>query len=560
MTALPVAPDTFHVYDTTLRDGAQQEGLRLSVADKLRIARLLDELGGGFIEGGWPGANPTDTEFFARAAKGELELNHAKLVAFGATRKAGTTAARDPQVQALLDADTEVVCIVAKSHDEHVHRALKTTLAENLEMVRDTVAHLVEHGRRVFVDCEHFFDGYRANADYALEVIRTAAEAGAEVVILCDTNGGMLPSWMGDVVSAAAQIGVDLGIHCHNDTGCAVANTLAAVEAGVMHVQGTMNETGERTGNANLVTLIANLQLKYGWQVIPPECLAEASRVAHAVAAIANLPMNNRQPYVGASAFAHKAGLHASAIKVDANLYQHIDPTLVGNDMRMLVSDMAGRANIQLKGSELGYDLSDRELAARITDLVKAREMDGYSYESSDASFELLLRSELGMDDNFFDVVSWRVFTSSVVLPEGDSEATVKLRVNGVSEGLVGEGHGPLNALDLALRRALLRTYPEVENFELTDYRVRILDQGHGTDAIVRTLIDTSDGERTWTTVGVGSSVIEASWEALHDAYRWGLLKHRALREEADSSGAAAARADAPRDKAALPDLATTTA
>ena len=549
MNALPVAPDTFHVFDTTLRDGAQQEGLRLTVLDKLRIARLLDEFGVGFIEGGWPGANPTDTEFFARAAEGALELRHAKLVAFGATRKAGTTAARDPQVQALLDARTEVVCIVAKSHDEHVHRALKTTLAENLEMIRDTVAHLVENGRRVFVDCEHFFDGYRANADYALEVVRTAAEAGAEVVILCDTNGGMLPSWMGDVVSAAGQIGVDLGIHCHNDTGCAVANTLAAVEAGVMHVQGTMNETGERTGNANLVTLVANLQLKFGWEVIPPECLQEASRVAHAVAAIANLPMNNRQPYVGLSAFAHKAGLHASAIKVDANLYQHIDPTLVGNDMRMLVSDMAGRANIQLKGSELGYDLSDRELAARITDLVKAREMDGYSYESSDASFELLLRSQLGFSDDFFEAVSWRVFTSSVVEPEGDSEATVKLRVNGVTEGLVGEGHGPLNALDVALRRALVRAYPEVESFELTDYRVRILDQGHGTDAIVRTLIDTTDGERTWTTVGVGSSVVEASWEALYDAYRWGLVKHRAAREDRPA-------ADLP----GVPDLAPTVA
>ncbi|MEA5118395.1 MAG: citramalate synthase, partial [Propionicimonas sp.] len=308
MTKLPVAPDTFHVFDTTLRDGAQQEGIRLTVQDKLRIAGLLDELGVGFIEGGWPGANPSDTEFFARAADGELTLRHATLVAFGATRKVGTTAAEDPQVQALLDARTEVVCIVAKSHDEHVRRALKTTLEENLAMVRDTVAHLVSQGRRVFVDAEHFFDGYRSNPAYALLVVRTAAEAGAEVVILCDTNGGMLPSWMGDVVSAAAQIGVDLGIHCHNDTGCAVANTLAAVEAGVMHVQGTMNETGERTGNANLVTVIANLQLKYGWQVIPPEGLVEASRIAHAIAAIANVPMNNRQPYVGLSAFAHKAG------------------------------------------------------------------------------------------------------------------------------------------------------------------------------------------------------------------------------------------------------------
>ena len=523
MTTLPAAPDVFHVFDTTLRDGAQQEGLQLSVSDKLKIARQLDGLGLGFIEGGWPGANPNDTAFFAAAANGELELRNAKLVAFGATRKVGATAAQDPQVQALLDASTEVICIVAKSHDEHVFRALHTTLEENLAMVADTVSHLVANGRRVFVDCEHFFDGYRANPEYALEVVRTAAEAGAEVVVLCDTNGGMLPSWMGDIVSAAAQIGVDLGIHCHNDTGCAVANTLAAVEAGVMHVQGTMNGHGERTGNANLITVVANLQLKYGWPLVPAASLAEATRISHAIAGVTNVAMNNRQPYVGASAFAHKAGLHASAIKVDANLYQHIDPRLVGNDMRMLVSDMAGRANIQIKGSELGYDLSDRTLAAQITDKVKAREMDGYSYESADASFELLLREELGILEHFFEVLSWRVLTGHEVKPEGDSEAMVKVRAKGITQNLVGEGHGPLNALDVALRSALNTAFPHVDDFELTDYKVRILDQGHGTDAIVRTLIDMTDGARTWTTVGVGTNVIEASWEALHDGYLWGL-------------------------------------
>ncbi|MFZ0529141.1 MAG: citramalate synthase [Propionicimonas sp.] len=523
MTQFPAAPDPFHVFDTTLRDGAQQEGLQLSVKDKLKIARYLDELGIDFIEGGWPGANPNDTAFFAAAAAGELTLRNAKLVAFGATRKAGARAADDPQVQALLDAATEVICVVAKSHDEHVLRALHTTLAENIAMVTDTVTHLVANGRRVFVDCEHFFDGYRANPEYALEVVRAAAEAGAEVVVLCDTNGGMLPSWMGDIVSAAAQIGVDLGIHCHNDTGCAVANTLAAVEAGVMHVQGTMNGHGERTGNANLITVVANLQLKFGWPVVSAEELAEATRVSNAIAGVTNYPMNTRQPYVGASAFAHKAGLHASAIKVDANLYQHIDPKLVGNDMRMLVSDMAGRANIQIKGSELGYDLSNREVAARVTDRVKAREMDGYSYESADASFELLLREELGLLEDYFDVLSWRVLTGHETKPEGDSEAMVKVRAKGITYNLVGEGHGPLNALDVALRNALNSAYPQVEDFELTDYKVRILAQGHGTDAIVRTLIDMTDGTRTWTTVGVGTNVIEASWEALHDGYRWAL-------------------------------------
>lgn len=524
-TILPAMPDIFHVYDTTLRDGAQQEGLQLNVNDKLKIARYLDELGVGFIEGGWPGANPNDTAFFAAAADGELELKNAKLVAFGATRKAGLSAAEDPQVKGLLDARTEIVCIVAKSHDEHVFRALRTTLEENLEMISDTVRHLVANQRRVFVDCEHFFDGYQANPEYSMEVIRTAADAGAEVVVLCDTNGGMLPAQMGDIVSAAAAVGVDLGIHCHNDTGCAVANTMAAVDAGVIHFQGTLNEYGERTGNANLITVLSNLQLKYGWPLVAPEALSEATRIAHAVSGVANVPMNNRQPYVGASAFAHKAGLHASAIKVDANLYQHIEPKLVGNDMRMLVSDMAGRANIQLKGSELGYDLSNRDLAAKVTDTVKAREMDGYSYESADASFELLLRAEMGLLEEFFDVLSWRVYTTHEVRPEGDSEATVKLRAKGVTHNLVGEGHGPLNALDVALRGALKHAYPQVDTFELTDFKVRILDQGHGTDAIVRTLIDLTDGSRTWTTVGVGTNVIEASWEALYDAYRWGLLK-----------------------------------
>ncbi|NLE17585.1 MAG: citramalate synthase, partial [Propioniciclava sp.] len=388
-----------------------------------------------------------------------------------------------------------------------------------------TVRFLTDEGRKVFLDCEHFFDGYRANPTYALEVVRTGAEAGAEVVVLCDTNGGMLPNWMGEVVSAAGAIGVDLGIHCHNDTGCAVANTLAAVDAGAMHVQGTMNGHGERTGNADLITIAANLQLKYGWPVMAPENLARATSISHAVAAITHVAPNARQPYVGQSAFAHKAGLHASAIRVDENLYQHTDPTLVGNDMRMLVSDMAGRANIQIKGDELGFDLSDRELAARITDVVKQREMDGYSYESADASFELLIRDETDQLEKQFEVQKWRVLTSDTLGEEGDSEATVKVRVNGSVTTRVGEGNGPINALDKALRSALKKNYPAVDGFELTDYRVRILESAHGTDAITRVLIDTTDGERRWTTVGVGTNVVEASWEALHDSYLWGLIE-----------------------------------
>ena len=533
LTALP--PD-FHVFDTTLRDGAQQEGLRLSVADKIAIAALLDELGVGFVEGGWPGANPNDTAFFAAMADGVLPLHRAELVAFGFTRRVGGKAADDPLTAALRNSRAPVACIVAKSHDRHVEQALRTTLAENLEMITDTVAHLRAEGQRVFVDCEHFFDGFRENPDYALEVVHTAAAAGAEVVVLCDTNGGMLPPWVGDIVtSTAAATGARLGIHAHNDSGCAVANTLAAVDAGATHVQGTVNGYGERTGNADLITVAANLELKYEWPVLSVGSLAEATRISHAIAEVTNVPMSARQPYVGLSSFAHKAGLHASAIKVDPNLYQHIDPQLVGNDMRMLVSDMAGRANIQIKGSELGFDLSDRGLAAKITDQVKAAEAAGYTYESADASFELLLRRELGQLPDYFSVDSWRVFTSHDHDGSVDTEASLKLTAFGSTSRVLGEGNGPVNALDHAVRNALTPHYPEVEKFELLDYRVRILDQNHGTDATVRVLIQTTDGRHAWTTVGVGQNLIQASWEALAEAYLYGLI-HSPQRLFADQS------------------------
>ncbi|NYD42495.1 citramalate synthase [Nocardioides panaciterrulae] len=528
----------FHVYDTTLRDGAQQEGLNLTVADKLAIARQLDGLGVGFIEGGWPGANPKDTEFFRRAAQ-ELELGHARLTAFGATRRAGVRAADDPLVAALRESGAGVVTLVAKSHDRHVELALRTTLQENLAMVRDTVAHLRAEGQQVFLDAEHFFDGYRANRDYALEVLRTAAEAGAEVVALCDTNGGMLPGWVADVVYDVIETtGVRVGIHCHNDTGCAVANTLAAVEAGATHVQGTINGYGERTGNADLVTVVANLELKLDRTVLPAGLLRDATRIAHAVAEVTNVPPSSRQPYVGTSAFAHKAGLHASAIKVDPNLYQHLDPVTVGNDMRLLVSDMAGRASIELKGRELGFDLSDgspedKALVSRITQRVKELEARGHTFEAADASFELLLLEEVeGARPSYFEVESWRVITETLdrrsTSDEAVSEATVKLRAGGVRFVVTGEGNGPVNALDQALREAIGQAYPEVAKFELIDYKVRILDQGHGTDAITRVLIETSDGESSWVTVGVGHNVIEASWQALVDGLTFGLRRQQA--------------------------------
>jgi 2-isopropylmalate synthase len=520
----------FHVYDTTLRDGAQQEGLNLSVVDKLHIARHLDDLGVGYIEGGWPGSNPKDTEFFRRARE-ELVLSSATLVAFGATRRAGVAAADDPLVRALAESRADVVTLVAKSHDRHVDLALRTTLEENLAMVRDTVRFLRERGQRVFLDAEHFFDGYRDNRAYAVEVLRTAAEAGAEVVALCDTNGGMLPrevaDVVGDVFETLGQDGVRIGIHCHNDTGCAVANTLSAVDAGATHVQGTLNGYGERTGNADLVAVVANLELKRGHAVLPTGRLREATRIAHAVAEVTNVAPASRQPYVGLSAFTHKAGLHASAIKVDANLYQHTDPQGVGNDMRLLVSDMAGRASIELKGRELGFDLgADPAVVTRITERVKALEASGHTFEAADASFELLLLEEVeGVRPSYFDVESWRVITESSPAYEAVSEATVKLRAGGERIVVTGEGNGPVNALDAALRQAIGRAFPEVTKLELIDYKVRILEQTHGTDAVIRVLIETADDSSSWVTVGVGHNIVEASWRALVDSVTYGLRR-----------------------------------
>lgn len=524
----------FHVYDTTLRDGMQQEGLNPTVADKLAIARHLDGLGVGFIEGGWPGANPKDTEFFRRAAL-ELDLKHARLTAFGATRKAGIRAADDPQVAGLRDSGARVVTLVAKSHIGHVEKALRTTPEENLAMVRDTVSHLRAEGQQVFLDAEHFFDGYRLDRSYALEVLRTAYDAGAEVIALCDTNGGMLPGWVSDVVHDVVQsAGVRVGIHCHNDTGLAVANTLAAVDAGATHIQGCINGYGERTGNADLVNVVANLELKLDRQVLPPGLLREATRIAHAVAEVTNVPPAARQPYVGTSAFAHKAGLHASAIKIDPDLYQHMDPAGVGNDMRLLVSEMAGRASIELKGKELGFDLSDSpDVVNRVTARVKEMESRGYTFEAADASFELLLVEEAeGQRPSYFEVESWRVITETLTHAqpgeEAVSEATVKLQAAGVRYVVTGEGNGPVNALDHALRTAIGQAFPEIVKFELIDFKVRILDQGHGTDAITRVLIETTDGASSWVTVGVGANMIEASFEALADGLTYGILRHHA--------------------------------
>jgi len=518
------------VYDTTLRDGAQQEGMNLSVGDKLAIAALLDELGVGVIEGGWPGAVPKDTEFFQLAAK-ELSFRNAQFAAFGMTRRADSTAAADPQVRALLDSEAPIVTLVAKSDIRHAERALRVSPDHNLAMIEETVAFLVGEGRRVVLDAEHFFDGYGFDPDYAVRALRAGVAGGADTLVLCDTNGGMLPHDVSRIVAAvAAQVDARLGIHAHNDSGCAVANSMAAVEAGAAHVQGCVNGYGERTGNADIVAVAANLELKRGMTALAPGALREATRIAHSISEVTNIAPFARQPYVGASAFAHKAGLHASAIKVDPDLYQHTDPAAVGNDMRMLVSEMAGRASIELKGKELGFDLAGQgDLLTRVTERVKRAEAQGYTFDAADASFELLLRAELGHTQRYWDVQTWRVIVSSA--PEdptnADAEAVVKLRAGGRRVVVVGEGNGPVNALDAALRDALTSVYPEIARFDLTDFKVRIMDASHGTDAITRVLITTHDTHTglAWRTVGVGPNIIEASWEALTDALHYGLLK-----------------------------------
>lgn len=457
-----------------------------------------------------------------------MKLKNATFVAFGATRRTNTKAADDALLRALADSGAPVVTLVAKSHDRHVELALKTDLQENLAMIKDSIKFLRQGGQRVFLDAEHFFDGYRANPAYALEVVRVAAEAGADVIALCDTNGGMLPDELSDVVAKViSDSSARIGIHCHNDTGCAIANSLAAVAAGASHVQGTLNGYGERTGNADLIAIIANLQLKKKQEVLPAGALEEAFRIAHAVAEVTNVSPSARQPYVGISAFAHKAGLHASAIKVDPALYQHENPESVGNDMRMLVSEMAGRASIEIKSSQLGFDLSkEKEVVARLVERVKELESGGYTFEAADASFELLLREELaGKKPSFFTIESWK--TSVDQLEDGSvtSRAEVSIRAKGELISSSGSGNGPVNAIDRALRNGLEKLYPELAELELTDYKVRILEGRLGTGAITRVLVESSDGHGEWSTIGVHENVIAASAMALEDALTYGLIR-----------------------------------
>ncbi len=524
---LPALPDHVDIFDTTLRDGSQQEGLSLTVDDKLRVAEQLDHLGVAYVEGGWPGANPKDDEFFARA-RTELHLSTATLVAFGSTRRAGVRAQDDQVLGRLVAAGAPVACIVAKSWDRHVEEALRTTLDEAVSMVGDSVRHLREHGLRVFLDAEHFFDGWRHDRDFALRVLEAAEQAGAEALVLCDTNGGSLPEQVGEAVADVRRAtSTQLGIHCHNDTGCAVANSLTAVEAGVTQVQGCVNGYGERAGNADLSAVIPNLSLKLGIRTLPADRLQRLTPVAHHIAELVNIAPSSQQPYVGASVFAHKGGLHASAVARRRDLYEHIDPELVGNGTRVVVSEMAGRATLAMKAAELGLDL-DGQALGQVLDELKRLEHEGYHFEVADGSLELLLRRAGGWAEDFFEVESFRVITDHRDAAPGEdltTEATVKVHVGEDRIVATAEGNGPVNALDAALRQAIEPRFPALRRVRLTDYRVRVLDTGKGTGAVTRVLVDTADDTRTWTTIGVSENIIEASWQALYDAVVYALVR-----------------------------------
>ena len=528
MSIMP-AEDHVETYDTTLRDGSQQVGLQFTVADKLRVTRLLDDLGVDVVEGGWPGSNPKDAAYFARAA--ELPWRHATLAAFGATRRPGRGVDDDPNLGALLDSKAPIVTLVGKSWDLHVTEALRTTLDENLAMVADSIAHLVAAGRRATFDAEHFFDGHAADPAYALAVVQAAAAAGADTVVLCDTNGGSLPTTVARVVRevrAALPPGIRVGVHFHDDSACAVANCLVAVEAGARHVQGAANGYGERCGNADLFAIVAGLELKRGLQLLPQDRLAALTTTAHAIAELANLPPDHRQPYVGAAAFATKAGLHASAIARRADAYSHVDPGRVGNKARVLVSELAGRSNVLAKAGELGLDLdADPALGTRVLDRVKELEHRGYAFEVADASFELLVRRESGTFDPPFTLEGYRVMVERKEDGSDVSEATVRLLVDGERVLAVGEGVGPVHALDQALRRALAPRHPELKDVGLVDYKVRILDGRAGTRAVTRVLVTSADPDAEWTTVGVSDDIVTASWEALADGIHDGLLRAR---------------------------------
>ncbi len=516
------------LYDTTLRDGSQGEGISYSVTDKMRIARELDLLGIRYIEGGWPGSNPKDMEFFKKMSADKLK--NAQLVAFSMTRRANVKANQDTNIKSLLKSGVKVVTIVGKTWDLHVREVLKVSLEENLEIIKDTVSFLVSGGVTVFYDAEHFFDAYRTNTEYSLKCLLAAVDAGAKAICLCDTNGGSLTSQVFRVVAEVREAfkNVHIGIHCHNDAGLAIANSLTAVEAGADMVQGTINGIGERCGNADLIPIIANLKLKMAIDCISNEHLKNLTHVSHFISEVSNLRVKNEQPFVGDSAFAHKGGMHINAIMKNTLTYEHIDPALVGNHRRILVSELSGKTGILLRAKALELDLSKEDpQTKKILALVQKLEHQGYHFEAAEASFELLMKRALKKYKKFFQLEGFRVVIEKLSDKKITSEAIIKLKVGGTKEHTAAEGDGPVNALDNALRKALKDFYPTLSKMRLSDFKVRVLDEKSGTAARVRVLIQSQDEEDTWNTIGVHENIIEASWEALLDSVEYKLLKDK---------------------------------
>lgn len=517
-------------YDSTLRDGAQAQGVSFTVEDKLKIVAQLDALGVGYIEAGNPGSNPKDLEFFKRAA--ELKLQHAKIIAFGSTRRIGIQAADDNNLRSLLSANTQAVAIFGKSWDYQVTDILRTTLDENLRMIADTIAYLKQQGKEVVFDAEHFYDGYKANAEYAFATLKAASDAGADVLVLCDTNGGTFPNEVFEITqkvvsqfSAAQSGGVQVGIHCHNDCEMAVANSIAAVQAGATQVQGTINGIGERCGNANLCSIIPNLQLKLGLNCIPPENISTLTHVARFVNEVANMPFNDKAPYVGNDAFSHKGGMHIDAVNKNPISYEHINPEQVGNVRHILVSEVAGRGALLNKLQQIEPSLTkDSPNTIRVLEQLKALEHEGYQFEGAESSFDLLMHKLLGKFDPFFSLKQYNV---SIFEPSADglnSSATIYVNVNGQDANATAQGDGPVNALDKAMRKTLEQFYPAINEIKLVDYKVRVLDSNQATAAKVRVIIESTDQHTSWTTIGVSTDIIEASWLALKDAVEVKLL------------------------------------
>lgn len=514
------------LYDTTLRDGSQAEGINFSVTDKLLIAQKLDSLGVQYVEGGWPGSNPKDIEFFQKARK--LNLKNSKIAAFGSTRRTKTDPAKDNNLRKLLESETPVVTIFGKSSMFHVSEILRTTGEENLKMISDSLAYLKEHGRECVYDAEHFFDGYMDDPAYAISTLEAAARSGADWIVLCDTNGGTLPSDVARITQEVQKkIKTPLGIHAHNDSECAVANSIAAVEAGAAHIQGTINGYGERCGNANLCSIIPNLMLKKHIECLSKDHLKNLTEVSRFVDELANVMHNKRLPYVGQSAFAHKGGMHVNAVEKNPKSFEHARPEEVGNIRRVLVSELSGRSNVTMKAREVGIDLNtDPESTKKIVEQLKVLENEGYEFEAAKGSFELLVHKVLKKHKKYFNLAGFRVIVEQDEKGKLFSEATVKIRVGGELQHTAAEGDGPVNALDFALRKSLEKLYPQIADMKLIDFKVRVLDAKKGTAAKVRVLIESSDSDdQPWGTVGVSENVIEAAWHALVDSIEYKLLK-----------------------------------